>query len=97
MQCMNRRWMLLISGLGAVTLVLGMSLVWLNIERVDLAYELKRLKSQARELDDHAAKLRVERDNLMAPYRLEKLADQYGLHVPKAGQVRRAGLINGQE
>lgn len=97
MQCMNRRWMLLIAVSGVVTLVLGMSLVWLNIERVDLAYELKRLKSQARELDDHASKLRVERDNLLAPYRLEKLADEFGLHVPKAGQMRRAGLNHGQK
>jgi len=97
MQLMNRRWMLLTGVSGLLTIVLGLSLVWLNIERMDLAYELKRLNSQARELDDHAAKLRVERDNLLAPYRIKKLAEEYGLQAPRAGQVRRAGAGNGQE
>lgn len=97
MQLMNRRWMLLTGLGGLLTIMLGMSLVWLNIERMDLAYDLKRLNSQAKELDDHAAKLRVERDNLLAPYRIKKLAENYGLHVPKAGQVRRAGAGHGQK
>ena len=38
-------------GLGLVfvtTIVLGLGLVWVNIERVDLAYELKTLERQFR-------------------------------------------------
>lgn len=94
---MNTRWMLLTGVSGLLTLVLGMSLVWLNIERMDLAYELKRLKSAAQELEDHAAKLRVERDNLLAPYRLENMVEKFGLRTPQAGQVRRMGAEHGQK
>ncbi len=97
MQQMNRSWMLLTGVAGGLTLMLGIFLVWLNIERTDLAYGLKNKQNEVQKLEDHVAKLRVERDNLIALYRLERLAPKYDLKVPAAGQVRRAGNENGQE
>ncbi|MFW5488212.1 MAG: hypothetical protein ACNI3A_07320 [Desulfovibrio sp.] len=70
-------------------LVLGLSQVWLNIERVDLAYKVSVLESQLtaqRELDD---KLEVERNNLASPQRLRALAKDFGLGPAHSGQVRR--------
>ena len=91
----GRRWMLITSVSGVVTVALGLTLAWLNIERTDLAYGLKSLQSQAKDLEDHAAKLQVERDNLLAPYRMEKMAKELGLGDAKSGQVRRVGRDDG--
>lgn len=91
----SKRWMLLISFSGVITVVLGLTLAWLNIERTDLAYGLKTMQGEAKELEDHVAKLRVERDNLLAPYRLEKMAEKLGLDAAKAGQIRRMGRDDG--
>ena len=44
-----------------VTIFLGLGLVWVNIERVDLAYELKTLERTYLEKQDQNSKLLVER------------------------------------
>jgi cell division protein FtsL len=71
------------------TLALGLALVCLNIERVDVAYELKKLQVRYDEKQSHAAKLRVERDNLLSPGRLRREAEEYGLVPAQSGQIRR--------
>jgi hypothetical protein len=48
-------------------LVFGMGLVWLNIERVDMAYEITRLQGEIDQTTALAAKLEVERDTLITP------------------------------
>ncbi len=73
----------------AAALILGLVSVWLNIERVDKAYELRRME---RELDEKlalAAKLEVERDNLLSPLRLRRLAEKYGFGPASQGQIRK--------
>lgn len=70
-------------------LVLGLTCVWLNIERVDAAYGLKQLQSQVDATEAHRDKLLVERDKLVSPYRLRGLAEEYGLGPAAPGQVRR--------
>lgn len=76
----------------ALTLILGMASVWLNIERVDLGYELRNLERTLDAERETLAKLEVERDNLLSPYRLQLLAKKFGLGPVKAGQVRQAHL-----
>ncbi len=74
----------------ACVLCLGLASVWLNIERVDMAYTLRRME---KELDDKThlnAKLEVERENLLSPAQLKKLAEKYGLGPAGPGQMRRA-------
>ncbi len=93
----SRRWLVLTALAGGLTIVLGLTLAWLNIERMDLAYGLKRQQTRLQELEDHVAKLRVERDNLLAPYRLERLAREYGLKSPAGGQMRKVEQSHGPE
>jgi cell division protein FtsL len=75
--------------LFAAALVQGLGLVWVNIERVDLAYEIKKLQTQIDNAQSLISKLQVERDNLVNPRRLDQLAKDYGLGPAKPGQIRR--------
>ncbi|WP_207261688.1 hypothetical protein [Desulfovibrio sp. Huiquan2017] len=80
-------WMVL--SLLGMALFLGLGAVWLNIERMDLAYDLRKMEQSLGRKEDLAAKLTVERNNLVSPYRLKKLAGQLGLGVAAPGQIRR--------
>ncbi|WP_316896941.1 hypothetical protein [Pseudodesulfovibrio indicus] len=80
-------WMVL--GLLGMALSLGLGAVWLNIERMDLAYDLRKMELSLDQKEDLAVKLTVERNNLVSPYRLKKLAGQLGLEVAAPGQIRR--------
>lgn len=80
-------WMIL-TLLGAA-LTLGLGAVWLNIERMDLAYDLRRMEQELGRKEDLAVKLTVERNNLASPYQLKKLAGRHGLGVAAPGQIRR--------
>lgn len=75
-------------------LVLGLSSVWLNIERMDLAYDLNKLEKELAARSALAAKLELERNNLISPYRLKRLASSYGLVPVGPGQMR---LMQGQD
>ena len=72
----------------AMTIVLGLALVWVNIERVDLAYELKTLDRELQEKQDQNSKLQVERHYLQAPTTLRTRAESAGLHPPRRDQIR---------
>lgn len=74
--------------LGVCVLLLALGVVWLNIERVDLAYELKQLQTELARKNDLHAKLEVERMNLLSSARLRALADEIGLRPAGAGQIR---------
>lgn len=78
----------------AAVLVLGLSSVWLNIERMDLAYDLNKLEKELASRTALAAKLELERNNLISPYRLKRLAAMYGLVPVGPGQMR---IMTGQE
>lgn len=80
-------WMIL--ALLGMALSLGLGAVWLNIERMDLAYDLRKMELSLDQKEDLAVKLTVERNNLVSPYRLKKLAGQLGLEVAAPGQIRR--------
>lgn len=72
----------------AGTIVLGLALVWINIERVDLAYELKKLEHELQASRDQNSKLQVERQYLLSPAALREKADKAGLQKPRRDQIR---------
>lgn len=71
-----------------LTIALGLALVWVNIERVDLAYELKTLERELQEKQDQHSKLQVERHFLLAPASLRARAESAGLRPPHRDQIR---------
>jgi hypothetical protein len=78
-------------GIGSMfvaTIILGLALVWVNIERVDLAYKLKILERELQEKQDQHSKLQVERHYLLAPATLRARAEKAGLRPPRREQIR---------
>lgn len=80
-------WMIL-TLLGAA-LSLGLGAVWLNIERMDMAYDLRKMEKSLNQKEALAVKLSVERNNLVSPYQLKRLAGKLDLGVAAPGQIRR--------
>lgn len=78
----------------SAVLVLGLSSVWLNIERMDLAYDLNKLEKELANRTALVSKLELERNNLISPYRLKKLAAVYGMVPVGPGQMR---IMTGQD
>ncbi|WP_320170914.1 hypothetical protein [Maridesulfovibrio sp.] len=72
-----------------LALLLGLVSVWFNIERVDRAYDLRRMEKRLDEQEALAAKLEVEKNNLLSPLRLRELAKQFGFGPASQGQIRR--------
>lgn len=74
--------------LGAGVLALGLAVVWINIERLDLAYEIKQLRSELESKSDLQAKLEVERMNLLSTSRMRDVARATSLEQANPGQIR---------
>ena len=75
-------------GLGVSALALGICLVWINLELVDLSYSIKEVHDVLESEQELKAKLEVEHMNLLSLYQLQKKASHKGLYPPQAGQVR---------
>ncbi len=88
MSLIDRNWLPMFLAALGVALGLGLASVWLNIERMDLAYDLRNLEKERDRKSALLVKLEVERDNLASPHRLRKLAEKYGLTVATPGQIR---------
>lgn len=73
----------------AVTFLLGLGKVWVNIERVDLAYRMQRLQNEYRENQELGTKLTIEKNNLLSPYRLKAMGEEMGLSVPADSRIRK--------
>ncbi len=95
MGTLSREWAISMAFSLVLLLVFGLGLVWLNIERVDLAYELNKMQRQIDEVESLAAKLEVERNTLITPARLREVARDYGLGPARPGQIRRVSA-NGE-
>ncbi|WP_428567161.1 MAG: hypothetical protein ACP59X_07435 [Solidesulfovibrio sp. DCME] len=89
MGTLSREWAISMAFSLVLLLVFGLGLVWLNIERVDLAYELNKMQRQIDEIESLSAKLEVERNTLITPGRLREVAREYGLGPARPGQIRR--------
>lgn len=84
----SKRWLWTTVFLGINALILGLAVAWINIERLDLAYELKQLQTELEQKNDLQAKLEVERMNLLSSSRLRALADKSELRQAEPGQIR---------
>lgn len=96
MKGVTKEWALTLAFSVLTVLALGLGLTWVNIERVDMAYELKRLQTEIDAQEALISKLEVERNTLLTPERLRVLAAQYGLNQARPGQIRRLSL-SGEE
>jgi hypothetical protein len=74
-----------------ITLSLCLGTVWINVERANIGYKLKEMKVALGKLETHNAKLEVERDNLLSPYRLSVEAEEMGMRLAAPGQLRYLG------
>lgn len=89
MKGVTREWAITLAFCLFTLLALGLGITWVNIERVDMAYELKRLQTEIDSQEALISKLEVERNTLLTPERLRVLAVQYGLSQARPGQIRR--------
>ena len=92
MKGVTKEWALTLGFSVLTLLALGLGLTWVNIERVDMAYELKRIQTEIDSQEALISKLEVERSTLLTPERLRILATQYGLTQARPGQIRRLSL-----
>lgn len=83
------KWAWATAGFLALALLLGLGLVWCNIERMDLAYGLKRQQVELERTEILIAKLETERNNLLSSHRLRAKATEFGLGPAGPGQLRR--------
>ena len=72
-----------------LSLLMGLALVWLSIERTDKAYSIRQLRNEVEQRAVLKTKLEVERDRLLAPHVLRRKAIQLGMSESKPGQIRR--------
>ncbi|KHK03422.1 hypothetical protein [Desulfovibrio sp. TomC] len=89
MGALSKEWAISMAFSLALLLIFGLGLVWVNIERVDLAYELNKIQHQIDEREVLSSKLEVERNTLITPSRLRELAKERGLGPARPGQIRR--------
>ena len=77
----------LLSGILALGLlacmVMGLVLVWSNIERMDTTYFINIAQNELRERRALRAKLEVERERLLSPYELRRRAEEFGMREPR--------------
>ena len=74
------------------SLVMGLVMVWSNIERMDVNYFINQLQASVRERQEHKTKLEMEREFLLSPNELGRKAAALGMRQPSPGQVRRLDL-----
>lgn len=67
----------------------GLFLIWMSIERTELAYNTYKIQNEISSGQGHVVKLEVEKDSLLSPYELDKKAHELGLRIADPGQVRR--------
>ena len=67
----------------------GLFLIWMSIDRTNLAYHIHKVQQDLDNGQGHIVKLEVERDSLLSPYELDKKAQKLGLRIADPGQVRR--------
>ena len=75
--------------LFSITIVLSLTKVWVSIEKFDLAYDLKKLQKEYAVNMELKFKLLAEKNNLLSPSRLKKLAKDMDLFMPGADKVRK--------
>lgn len=82
-------WMLIIALELLAFIVMSFTLVWSNIEMMDINYRMSSLYSQLSSKQDINSKLEIESDHLLSPYVLGLRAKEFGMKQPDYGQIRR--------
>jgi cell division protein FtsL len=82
-------WLVFIVMGTLASLVMGLVMVWINIERMDINYFINQLQASIRERQEHKAKLETEREFLLSPHELGRKSAALGMRQPSPGQVRR--------
>ena len=82
-------WLVFIIFGVLASLLMGLVMVWSNIERMDINYFINQLQASMRERQEHRKKLETEREFLLSPNELGRRAAALGMRQPSPGQVRR--------
>ncbi len=69
--------------------LLVMTYAWQHYKAIEYGYQIELLKSQRNSIAEMNRVLRLEEASLRSPDRIDRLARQYGLRSPEAGQVIR--------
>jgi cell division protein FtsL len=69
--------------------LLVMTYTWQHFKAIEYGYKVESLKSQRDNLSEVNRALRLEEASLSSPERIDKLAREYGMQPPQAGQVIR--------
>lgn len=88
-QASSSGWLLLLVLSLLFSLVMGLALVWLSIERTDMAFTIRQLRGQLEERIVLKAKLEIERDRLLSPHILRRKAEELGMREARPGQIRK--------
>ncbi|HXY07063.1 MAG TPA: cell division protein FtsL [Terriglobales bacterium] len=71
----------------ACLFLLVMTYTWQHFKAVEYGYKVESLKAQRDGLIEENRVLRLEKASLRAPERIDKIAREYGMQPPRAGQV----------
>ena len=69
--------------------LLVMTYAWQHFKAIEYGYKIELLKGQRNALAELRRDLRLEEASLCSPDRIDRLARQYGMQPPQAGQVIR--------
>jgi cell division protein FtsL len=69
--------------------LLVMTYTWQHFKAIEYGYKVESLRSQRDGLLEMNRALRLEEASLRSPDRIDKLAREYGMQPPQAGQVIR--------
>jgi cell division protein FtsL len=69
--------------------LLVMTYTWQHFKAIEYGYKIEFMKNERNGLSELNRTLRLEEASLRSPDRIDKLARQYGMQPPHAGQVIR--------
>jgi cell division protein FtsL len=69
--------------------LLVMTYTWQHFKAIEYGYKIEFMKNERNGLSELNRTLRLEEASLRSPDRIDKLARQYGMQPPRAGQVIR--------
>jgi cell division protein FtsL len=73
--------------------LLVMTYTWQHFKAIEYGYKVESLRSQRDGLLEMNRALRLEEASLRSPDRIDKLAREYGMQPPRAGQVIRMDSV----
>jgi len=67
--------------------LLVMTYTWQHFKAIEYGYKVESLKAQRDSLSELNRALRLEEASLRSPDRIDRLAREYGMQPPRAGQI----------